>query len=521
MPYREVTMMETKELLRLWLAGVGKKTIAARLGMDPKTVRRYIQTALEQGLSSDQGEASLSDEKLAAILTALRGFSSKPRGDGWSFCEQQRLFIESHLKNRVRLTKIRKLLRRQGVIVTYPTLYRFAVAELNFGRQSATVPVADCGPGEEVQLDTGWMIHLEPDLLGKRRRFRAWIFTAVLSRHRFVYPCFQETTETAIEACEAAWEFYGGIFKVVIPDNTKTIVNKADPLKPLLNEAFLEYAQFRGFHIDPTRPGHPKDKARVEKSVTSVRDDCFGGESFQTIEQARVHAVNWCLKDYGMHRHTRTQRLPLEHFEAEEKGVLLPEPTKPYDIPVWADPKVGRDHIASVAKAIYSLPTRFIGKKLRARADRNLVLFYDGATLVKTHPRKPPGGKSIDPTDFPPEKTAYAMRDVAFLEKQAKSHGKAIGRFAHALLEVPLPWTGMRRVYALLGLTMRYGDDRVEAACVTALEKDMHDVKRLERMIEIAAGPAVPPSKTKIIPLPRYLRPASQYSIPLPKGDTP
>jgi hypothetical protein len=65
------------------------------------------------------------------------------------------------------------------------------MAELGFGRTAPTVPVADCGPGEELQLDTGWMTLLEPDLFGKRRRFRAWIFTAVLSRHRFVHPVFR------------------------------------------------------------------------------------------------------------------------------------------------------------------------------------------------------------------------------------------------------------------------------------------------------------------------------------------
>src|SRR5688572_24603305 len=59
---------------------------------------------------------------------------------------------------------------------------------------------------------------------GEKRRFRAWIFTAVRSRHRFVYPTFEETTARAIEACEAAWDFFGGIFKVIIPDNTKAIL---------------------------------------------------------------------------------------------------------------------------------------------------------------------------------------------------------------------------------------------------------------------------------------------------------
>jgi transposase len=124
----------------------------------------------------------------------------------------------------VRLTKVGRLLGRQGVHVPYATLHRFAVAELDFGATAATMPVADCAPGKEVQLDTGWMTLLEPDLFGKRRRFRAWIFTCVFSRHRFVWPCFRETTETAILACEAAWEFFGGVFEVLIPDNTKAIV---------------------------------------------------------------------------------------------------------------------------------------------------------------------------------------------------------------------------------------------------------------------------------------------------------
>lgn len=56
-----------------------------------------------------------------------------------------------------------------------------------------------------------------------------WVFTPALSRYRFVHPCIGETTAGAIEACEAAWDFYAGVFKVLIVDNIKAIVNKADP----------------------------------------------------------------------------------------------------------------------------------------------------------------------------------------------------------------------------------------------------------------------------------------------------
>jgi transposase len=163
---------------------------------------------------------------------------------------------------------------------------------------------------------------------------------------RFVYPAFQETTATAIEACEAAWVFFQGIFRVLIPDNTKAIVQRADPLEPHLNPTFLEYAQARGFLIDPTRVRRPRDKGRVERAVPSVREDCFAGEILADLEQARACARTWCLEEYGRCRHRRTLRAPREHFEAVEQPVLRPAPTAPYDVPLWCDPKVARDQHA-------------------------------------------------------------------------------------------------------------------------------------------------------------------------------
>lgn len=520
MAYREVTMLEIKEVLRLWLRGRPKKAIARSTKVSRNTVRAYIAAARKCGLDEKAGEGALTEESFADVLSRLKGQEGRPKGESWSRCEEHRDFVSKKLEQGIRLTKVRKLLVRSGVSVPYPTLHRFAVQELDFGRAATTIPVADCGPGEEVQVDTGWMVCLQPELTGKRRRFRAWIFTAVRSRHRFVFPCFSETTESAIEACEAAWEWFGGVFVVLIPDNTKAIVQVYDPLQPVINPRFLEYAQSRGFEIDATRRRSPKDKARVERAVTSTREDCFAGEQLRSIEDAQRRARYWCRHEYGMRRHTRTQRMPLEHFEAEEKVALRPAPTERYDIPAWSDPKVGRDQRAQVDKALYSLPlffkgTRLVGKKVRARADRTTVRFYLDRLHIKTCPRQPPGGHWTDPADYPEEKAAYANRDSDFLERQCQKHGENIGRFAKALLDGPLPWTRMRRVYALLGLCKRYGDERVEQACGLALEADMLEIHRLERMLKLARPPEVvqTPQATNVIPLARYLRPADQYKL--------
>jgi hypothetical protein len=195
--YREVTMIEVKEVLRLRGEGLPKKRIAAQLGLDPKTVRRYLRAAATAGV---RVRATISDEEVRQVLLALHPAGGRPRGDGWARCVEQRSAIERWLGDGIRLTKIRKLLVRHGVEIAYPTLHRFAVLELQFGKTATTIPVLDGEPGQELQVDTGWVGWLTlPER--KKRRFRAFIFTAVRSRHRFVYPSFEETTARAIEAC--------------------------------------------------------------------------------------------------------------------------------------------------------------------------------------------------------------------------------------------------------------------------------------------------------------------------------
>jgi transposase len=462
------------------------------------------------------GLAALDDDLVGAVMAATQPETGRPRGEGWAICEAHREFIAGHLERRVRLSKVAKLLRRQGVEIGYATLRRFALEQLGFGHGAPSVPVADCEPGQELQIDTGWMMLLEPDLFGKRRRFKAWIFTAVLSRHRFVYPIFEETTKTAIDACEAAWEFFGGVFHVVIPDNTKAIVAKADPIAPTITEVFLEYAQSRGFVIDTTRVRSPKDKARVERTVPTVRDDCFGGERLQSLDDAHARARYWSLQEYGMKRHSTTLRLPREHFETEERAALLSAPTAPYDVPIWCDPKVGVDQFAAVARSLYSLPLAFRRRHLRARADSQLVRFYDRGKLVKTHPRVPPGKRSIDKADFPAESLACAQRDAAYFVRQAMEYGEHVGRFAEALVAGPQPWTRMRQLFKLLGLARKY-NKRLDASCKTALDADMIDVYRLERMVRLDVQ--LEPLTAKVIPLARFLRPPSQYALPLARSE--
>jgi hypothetical protein len=307
------------------------------------------------------------------------------------------------------------------------------------------------------------------------------------------------------------------VFATVIPDNMKTVVDGADPLEPRLNQAFVEYAQARGFVIDPARVRSPQDKPRVERVVPYVRNSFFAGESFIDLADAQRRVEVWCRERAGMRIHGTTQLRPAEHFGLEEQPVLSPAPTAPYDVPIYATAKVHRDHHIEVAKALYSIPGNLIGTQVEVRADRSLVRVFSRGQLAKVHPRQAPGGRSTDPEDLPSERTIYAMRDLDALQRLAAGHGEAIGTYAAALLDVPLPWTKMRQVYALLGLVKKWNAERVNAACERALDAEAINVgligRMLERGTEAGEDPPAKPSPAGTVVAPRFARDDSHFAV--------
>lgn len=492
MAYREVSMVCVREILRLWVRGHPVREIGRLTGADRKTVARYVEAARSGGLQQGSSEAQVTDELLGEVALAVRPARTFGHGAAWVRLEGERDALEKQIEDGLRLTKMHELLERRGIAVPYRTLHRYCAQELGYGRRRATVPIADCEPGSELQVDFGRLGLLPDPASGRRRTCHALIFTAVYSRHMFVYPTHSQGLEAIIEGCERAWAHFGGVFAVLIPDNVKAIVSEADAVAPKLSDAFTEYAQSRGFEVDPARIRAPTDKARVERSVSYVRGSFFAGESFADITDAQARAASWCSGRAGLRVHGTTQRRPAEVFEAEERPRLAPAPTEPYDLPLYQSCKVHRDHHIQVAYALYSVPGSLIGRRVCVRADSRLVRISYHGRLVKVHPRVARGRWSTDPADLPSEKSIYALRDIDRLQRTAAAHGEAIGSYAARLLDGPLPWTRMRRVYRLLGLVRRFGAARVEAACAQALALDVVDVTRIARMLDRALETSAP-----------------------------
>jgi transposase len=485
MAFREVRVFEVREVLRLWLAGEGFRSVERLSQVDRKTVRRYVQAAESLGLVRDVGEVQLTDVFIGMVVETVRPHRSDGHGDRWRLLADRHDQIAVWVDDDLTGVKINELLDRQGVVVPLRTVQRYLHEECGRSRgRGLTVRVADGEPGDELQVDFGKLgLIFDPDS-GRRRTVYALIFSACYSRHCFVWLSFRQTTEAVIDGCEAAWTFFGGVFRTVIPDNMSAIVDGADAIEPRLNQAFVEYAQARGFHIDPARVRRPTDKPKVERTVPFVRRSFFAGETFIDLAEAQRRAKEWCRERAGMRIHGTTQCRPIELFTVEEQPRLLPAPTAPYDLPVYATAKVHRDHHIEVAKALYSIPGDLIGRHVDVRADRTLVRVFHRGQLIKVHPRQAPGHRVTDPDDLPSDKTVYAMRDLNRLKQMAAAHGTAIGAYAAALLDIPLPWTKMRQVYRLLGLVKKWGPQRVNAACAKALEAEAVNVNLIGRMLE-------------------------------------
>lgn len=514
MSYREVSVIEIREMLRLWLQGLGLREVARLSGTDRKTVRRYVEVAQSCGLGRDGEADQLTEELLTRVIAGVRRKRPNGKSEAWETIAGESEQIKAWLDQGLTLTKIHILLGRHGVVVSYRTLNRYATTELGFGKRRTTVRVADCEPGAEVQVDFG-RLGLLTDVEGRRRVVKGLIFTAVYSRHMFVYPTYRETLNDVIAGFEAAWVFFGGVFAVVIPDNMKAIVEKANATDPRLNDSFREYAESRRFVVDPARIRSPQDKPRVERCVPYARSNFFAGEQFRDLGDCRERAARWCRETAGMRIHGTTRLRPAEVFATDEHPRLKPLPDTAFDIPAWANPKVAPDRHVQIAKALYSIPGDLVGQRLTARVDTQTVKLYFRGELIKVHPRVPAGRRQTDPADLPSELTAYAMRDLNTLQRKAESHGSHVGVYARAVLEHPLPWTKMRQVYRLLGLVRRHGADTVDDACRRALDAEVIDVGVIDRML--ARGSTG--QQLTLLPPPapsRFVRSATDFAVRRP-----
>jgi hypothetical protein len=338
-------------------------------------------------------------------------------------------------------------------------------------------------PGQQGQVDFGYVGLLYDSIKGKLRKAYAFVMTLSHSRHRFVRFVFRQDSLTWLECHIQAFVFFGGVPHTVLLDNLKSGVNKPDIYDPVVHRAYGELEKHYGFVVDPAKVRQPAHKGKVERSITIVKQQLIAGRSYSDIDAANQAAWTWC-KDVIAHQVTRTTgETPWTIFVREEQAQLRPLPDKPFECPLWQSALVHRDQHVVFAGSFYSLPCAYVGSEVWVRATLKMVQMFKEEQLIKTHPRASAKGQWVtDPLDYPESARVFLEKDVGYCLTKGKALGGAIEQYLCALLATP-SLTRQRKAQAVLRLGDIYGMERLQAACRRALLFDNKTYKSLKRIL--------------------------------------
>jgi transposase len=497
MARRTFDVVDVTEIFIHWYAGRSISEVAASLGVDRKTIRKYLAPAVAAGLAP--GGPAMTAQDWAALV--MRWFpqlaDTRLRQVTWPQIAKHHEYIVEMLKAGVTQATIHQRLRDEhGLTASVASLKRYVAANLPEEVRRDRVVVlrdeADTPPGEEAQIDYGHLGHWVDPATGKRRR--VWAFAMVLasSRHMFVRPVLTMDQRAWTEAHVEAFAFFGGVPRRLVPDNLRTGVDKPDLYDPKINRSYAELAEHYGVLVDPARAGKPRDKARIERPMPYIRDSFWRGRQFTSLPEMQAAALAWCVEVAGR-RVCRplSGAAPGSVFAAVEAEALQPLPAKPFVLATWSTATVGPDIHAKVGKTIYSVPWRFIGQRVDARETPLVVQIFHQGQLIATHGRKP-SGKQTDFGHYPPEKIAFRMRTPTWCRTRADEIGPACRQVIDGFLEINALFR-LRAAQGVLGLANKHGTGRVEAACAKAIAVGDPSYRTVKGILAAGAETDPPP----------------------------
>jgi transposase len=471
MARRTFDVIDVTEILVHWHAGRSVNEMSQSLGVDRKTIRKYVAPAVAAGISPG-GQARSEGEWQDLVREWFPELSdTRLRQVTWPAIGQHHDYIAGQLKAGVRMSTIHQRLRDEhGLAASVASFRRYVMANVPDEARRSQVTVWSPRPaeaGEQAQIDYGMLGRWADPVTGKLRTVWAFVMVLACSRHVFVRPVLKMDQRAWTECHVEAFGFFGGVPARLVPDNLKTGVDKPDLYDPKVNRSYAELAAHYGCLVDPARALKPRDKSRVERPMPYVRDSFWRGREFASLERMQAEAARWSAEVAGQRACRPLEgAAPAAVFDAVEKDALRPLPAGPFVLATWAKAKIGPDIHAQVDKVLYSLPWRHIGKTADVRITATMVQFFIGGQLVKSHPRKV-RGKQTDFGDYPPEKIAFHMRTPQWCRKQAAGIGPACEHLIGELLAENALYR-LRAAQGVIGLADKHDPSRLEAACAKA-----------------------------------------------------
>lgn len=341
--------------------------------------------------------------------------------------------------------------------------------------------------GECVFVDfAGKPIYFEEN--GKYVKAQLFVAVAGASNYTFVMAVRDQSIASWIAVHIAMFEFFGGVFEVIVPDNLKSAVIKAGDF-PEINRSYLEMANHYGCIIEPTRVRAPQDKGKVEVGVLFVTRWItlpLSQREFSSLDE-----INQAISELLPHLNNRPfNRLPgcrESRFAEIDKPVLKPLPKYPFVYMTWAgSQKVPKDYHVYVNDHAYSVPYKLVGEKVEVRFNDTSVEIFSGIKKIATHKRNfEKGGTTTDTTHMPEEHQKYALQTREDFLNWALPLGQHILQVIQKQFEgkQEKSYEAARACFRIQKLNRLYGKDRLESACRRAVELNSMTYRTVESLL--------------------------------------
>ena len=503
MPRKKISMRKTTEVLRLAAEGLSQRQIAASTGVAKTTVLEYLARAKEAGISWPLPE-DMDGEALEAALFPAVAAELANRGrpvPEWREVHRQLKDRRHHVTLRLLWVEWKADHRDGWNYSQFCYHYRRWL-----GVQDVVMRLS-YGGGERMFVDfSGDKVRWVDPGTGEVRD--AEVFVAVLGASGLIYAeaTRGQDLDSWLGAHIHAWEAYGGVAAVTVPDNLKSGVTRACWYDPEVNASYLELARHFNTVVLPTRTAKPRDKAAVEAGVLAVERWVLA-----PLRNRRFHSLaelNEAMAERTGELNARAFRgeptSRRELFDELERDHLRALPAGRFELPKWRPATVHIDyHVDAGDGHYYSVPYRYVRQKVDVRVTSATVEVFKGTARIASHPREHGRRRYVtDPAHMPASHRAHLEWTPERLVSWAANISASTAELVEAILASrPHPEHAYRATLGIISLARRYGNDRVGAASARALAVGALSytsvksilAENLDRLPLPEPGPAPPP----------------------------
>jgi transposase len=479
MPKKRLSMRKVKEVLRLKSLGLSNRQIAQSTKVSHSTVADYLSKAEKADLTWPIVE-ELDD---AAIETMLFGKDEKkPR-----MVEPNYDYIYKELKK----DKVTLMLLWEEYIEAHPDGYRYSQFCRLYRQWSGHIDPCmrfNHKAGEKCFVDyAGMTMPVVDKNTGEIKQAQIFVATLGASSYTYAEATWTQELHNFIASHIRAFEFFGGVTQVLVPDNLKSGVTKASLYDPDINPTYHDFATHYSVAVIPARPSKPKDKPKVESAVNVVEMWILAylrNRVFFSLSE-----LNEAIKErLGVLNSRPFQKLEgsrKQVFKELDKPVLRPLPLKQYEFAAWKKATVNIDYHIEVNMSYYSVPYKLVKKKVDVRITANTVEILFGGKRVASHIRTYKKGVFSTIFEHMPKAHQKYFQTPSIIVDWAKKCGKSALELVEAITKSkPHPEQGYRECLGIMRLANRYGNERVEAACKRALSVGAIRYKSVRSILE-------------------------------------